>query len=434
MINALRPARLASVFLAFSFAVFLLSAAQAQQETKLRELQPLPLEEISIFTKVFETIKSSYVEPITDQELLNNAIRGMIAGLDPHSSFLNRDEMSNFEVETTGRYGGLGIEITKEPGGIRVVTPIDDSPASAAGIRPGDLIIRLDDAHVDRLTISDAVDLMRGEPGSDIKLTIIRQGVSGPMEFVLTRAVIRIRSARSYLLEPEFGYVRITQFQTSTPELVRSEVQKMRDNAKQISGLVLDLRNNPGGELRSAVGISDLFIENGVIVTTKDRDGVIDQEYRATPGDILNGVPVVVLVNEGSASASEVVAGALQDHRRAVIMGKTTFGKASVQTILPISQTATLKLTTHRYYTPNDRSIQAEGIVPDIVVELVELPENQAQSATTIREGDLSGAIENENSSGEGEEQSFTYEGRDYQLQQALNLLKALQIAQSADG
>jgi len=419
-------------FIAFSFVTLLTAPAYAQDTSKL---QPLPLELISTFTKVFETIKTYYVEEITDEELLESAIHGMIGGLDPHSAFLNSRQMSDFEVETSGKYGGLGIEITKENGGIRVVTPIDDSPAYEAGILPGDLIIQLDNSPVNRMTISDAVDVMRGKPGTDIILTILRTGVVQPFDVTLTRAVIKIKSARSYLLEPKIGYLRITQFQTSTPEVVRSEIQRMHEDSQALEGLVVDLRNNPGGELRSAVGISDLFIEGGVIVTTKDRNGAIDQEYLATPGDIVHGAPVVVLVNEGSASASEIVAGALQDHARAVIMGKNTFGKASVQTLLPISQSAALKLTTHRYYTPNDRSIQSDGIVPDIEVDRIELPE-QAQQPSVMREENLAGVIEKEESS-EGSParpESFTYQGADYQLQQALNLLKALQITQPTDG
>ncbi len=418
--------------LIFSLVALLTTPVYAQDAS---DLQPLPLEQISTFTKVFETIKNYYVEDITDEELLENAIQGMISGLDPHSSFLNSKEMSDFEVETSGKYGGLGIEITKENGGIRVVTPIDDSPAHVAGILPGDLIIQLDNSPVNRMTISDAVDIMRGKPGTDIILTIVRSGVAQPFDVTLTRAVIKIKSARSYLLEPKIGYLRITQFQTNTPEVVRNEIQRMHEDSQMLDGLVVDLRNNPGGELRSAVGISDLFIEGGVIVTTKDRNGAIDQEYLATPGDIVHGIPVVVLVNEGSASASEIVAGALQDHSRAVIMGKNTFGKASVQTILPINQSAALKLTTHRYYTPHDRSIQSYGIVPDIEVNLIDLPQPD-EGPAVMREEDLAGVIENDQSSEGAPEkpQSFTYQGNDYQLQQALNLLKALQITQPADG
>ena len=434
MIRTLSHSKLATAFLLAFFAV------QSAHAADMNDLTPLPLDEISTFTRVFETIKNHYVDDVTDEKLLKDAIRGMISGLDPHSALLDSQEMSDIQSETTGKYGGLGIEITKENGGIRVVSPIDDTPAHQAGIQPGDIIVRLDNHPVDRMTLPEAVNIMRGKPGTEITLTIIRQGINTPLQITLTRAVIITRSVRSYFLEPNFGYLRITQFKTTTPELAREKIEELYDGSTSLDGLVLDLRNNPGGELRSAIGITDMFIDKGIIVKTRNRNGVTEQEYRATPGDALDGVPVVVLVNEGSASASEIVAGALQDHGRAVIMGKTTFGKGSVQTILPVDKTTAVKLTTHRYYTPADRSIQVEGIVPDIVVDRREIAEVKQEEISMLREGDLAGSLENENGAepepeiNSNNSQVNSVVGNDYQLQQALNLLKGLRIARILKG
>ncbi len=395
--------------------------------------EPLPLNQISTFAKVFETIKNNYIEEISDEELLQAAVRGMVSGLDPHSSLLDSSGLNEVRIDTSGRYGGLGIEITKENLGIRVVSPIDGTPAYEAGILPGDLIVRIDNRPVSRMTLTDAVNTMRGEPGTDISLTIIRQGSDSPLVVTLTRAVIKIQSVRSYFLDPNFGYLRITQFQTPTPELAREQIQKMFDGAESLDGIVLDLRNNPGGELQSAIGVSDLFIDQGVIVKTRARNNSNEQVFRATPGDSANGIPVVVLVNEGSASASEIVAGALQDHRRAIIMGTKTFGKGSVQTILSVDQDTTLKLTTHRYYTPSDRSIQAQGILPDIAVERKEISEVDEAEVERLREADLEGSLGNQDEVDVGqvptESEVNPAVRQDYQLQEALNLLKGLRIA-----
>ena len=403
---------------------------------------PLPVESINTFARVFEAIKNNYIEEVTDEELLRNAIQGMVGGLDPHSALLDSKEMSEVEAETTGRYGGLGIEVTKENGGIRVISPIDDTPAFKAGILPGDLIIQLDDQLTTRMNLIDAINSMRGEPGTEITLIVIRKGVEGPLEFKLTRAVIRVKSVRSYLLEPGFGYLRITQFQTTTPELTRTQIKKLISDSDSFDGLVMDLRNNPGGELHSAIGVSDIFIDNGLIVSTRSRNNAQVSEFRSTPGDIIEGVPLVVLVNEGSASASEIVAGALQDHNRAIIMGENTFGKGSVQTIVRLDSDTTLKLTTDRYYTPNDRSIQASGIVPDITVEWREVEESDDQdSSMTFRESNLGGSLENENVNSPDElddkqspPQVNPAVRRDYQLMQALNLLKGLRISNNFSG
>ncbi len=398
---------------------------------------PLPLAEISTFAKVFETIKNNYVEDISDEELLQAAVRGMLSGLDPHSALLD-NRLDDVRSETSGRYGGLGIEVTKDNGGIRVISPIDDTPAQAAGIQPNDLIVRLDDRPVNRMTLADAVGIMRGEPGTKIKLTIIRQGSDVPLVFTLTRAVIRIRSVRSYFLDDNFGYLRVTQFQTPTPELAREQIQDLFKESNAMEGLVLDLRNNPGGELQSAVGVSDLFIDQGVIVKTRARNNTNEQVFSATPGDLAKGIPIVVLVNEGSASASEIVAGALQDHNRAIIMGTQTFGKGSVQTIWSLDKETTLKLTTHLYYTPSDRSIQALGIVPDITIESRELPAFEQEEVGRLREADLEGSLDGEDLDDgveEGNESSLNPAVKeDYQLQEALNLLKGLSIARRQIG
>ncbi len=413
-------------------AIVLAFAAPATAQNSDSAIQnPLPLDQISTFAKVFETIKNNYIEDISDEELLQSALRGMVAGLDPHSALLDARGLNEVRIDTSGRYGGLGIEITKENLGIRVVSPIDGTPAYDAGIKPGDLIVRLDNRPVSRMTLTDAVNTMRGEPGTDITLTIIRQGSDSPLTVTLTRAVIKVRSVRSYFLDENFGYLRITQFQTPTPELAREQIQKLFEDADPLDGIVLDLRNNPGGELQSAIGVSDLFIDQGVIVKTRARNDSNEQIFRATPGDLANGIPIVVLVNEGSASASEIVAGALQDHRRAIIMGTKTFGKGSVQTILSVDKETTVKLTTHRYYTPSDRSIQAQGIVPDIAIERRELAE--VDEVERLREADLQGSLENEDETpAEVETTDSTVNPavrQDYQLQEALNLLKGLRIS-----
>ncbi len=395
------------------------------------ETGPIPYEEIAAFSRIFETIKNSYVEDVDDEELMRDAIRGMIDGLDPHSVLLDKRGVSQLRINTSGRYGGLGMEVTKEGNAIKVVSPIDGSPAYRAGIRSGDLIVRLDNILVDQMDLNEAVSIMRGLPGSEITLTVVREGASSPLTFTLKREIIKLTSVRSHLLEPNYGYVRITMFQTSTAELLNNAIRDLITQEDSLDGLVLDLRNNPGGELHSAIEVSDIFIEKGVIVSTKGRGGVVEREFSATPGDILSGTPVVVLVNEGSASASEIVAGALQDHKRAVVMGTRTFGKGSVQSILQIDDNTAIKLTTQRYYTPSNRSIQNSGIAPDIVVEEQQLTAVD-NDQTTYRESDLTGALENESGempeSDQQDSQTHPSVAGDYQLQQALNVLKALSI------
>jgi len=396
----------------------------------------LPVEDLRRFTDVYMRIKRNYVSEVDDRDLLDNAIKGMLSGLDPHSAYLDEKEFQDLQVGTSGEFGGLGIEVGMEDGFVKVISPIDDTPASRAGIRAGDLIIRLDDTPVKGMTLSDAVNMMRGKRGTDITLTIMREGLDSPLRITVTRDVIRVQSVRWEELEPGFGYVRITNFQARTARDLVKAVESLRESGP-LQGLVLDLRNNPGGVLNGAVGVSDAFLDKGLIVYTEGRLQESQFRYTASPGDVASGAPIVVLVNEGSASASEIVAGALQDHKRAVIMGSQTFGKGSVQTILPLAQNTAIKLTTARYYTPLGRSIQAEGIEPDIKVEPLTLARSEESSATRISEANLQRRLDNGNdgepngSRGQEEAKDAAAEPlaqRDYALNEALNLLKGLSI------
>jgi len=336
-----------------------------------REEQPeqdsLPLDDLRTFAEVFGRIKSDYVEDVDDRELLASAIRGMLGGLDPHSSYLDTDAYRELRVGTTGEFGGLGIEVGMDDGFVKVIAPIDDTPAQRAGMQAGDLIVRIDGKPVKGLSLSEAVTMMRGKPGSEIELTVVREDEGNPLKITIVRDVIKVASVKSRTLEPGYGYVRVSNFQARTTEdLLKAVADLKAENKAGLKGVVLDLRNNPGGVLNSAVGVSDAFLEEGLIVYTMGRDEDAKLEFKAGPDDVLDGAPLAVLVNSGSASASEIVAGALQDQRRAVIMGEKTFGKGSVQTIVPIDERTALKLTTARYYTPSGRSIQALGIEPDI--------------------------------------------------------------------
>lgn len=400
----------------------------------------LPLDELRTFTEVFAKIKSDYVEEVADKVLLENAIRGMLSGLDPHSSYLDAQDYEGLQEGTSGEFGGLGIEVGLEDGFVKVIAPIDDTPAQKAGIKAGDVIIRLDDTPVKGLSLNDAVKIMRGKPGSDIRLTIVREGQEKPLTLQVTRDVIKVQSVKNRTLEPRLGYVRISHFQTRTAEDVTDALADLkRSNGNKLAGLVLDLRNNPGGILGSAVAVADNFLDKGLIVYTKGRGTESQMKFNAKPSDLLNGAPIVVLVNGGSASASEIVAGALQDNRRAVIMGSKTFGKGSVQTILPMANNAALKLTTARYYTPAGRSIQAQGISPDIAIDKLELTIAD-KTADEIREADLTRHLENgdkatkapapapkvdpNNPNAPGEKLAKS----DYELHEALNLLKGLAL------
>ncbi len=406
-------------------------AVQAEREAA-KQVQTLPVEELRTFTEVFSRIKSDYVEAVDDKKLLQDAIQGMLAGLDPHSSYLEPEGYKEIRVGTEGEFGGLGIEVTMEDGFVKVVSPIEDTPAAKAGLKTGDLIIRLDDKAVKGMTLNEAVKYMRGKPGSDITLTVAREGNNKPLKFTLTRSVIKIQSVKSRILEDGFGYVRITQFQSNTADNLKDALVKLKSQNKgELKGLVLDLRNNPGGVLNAAVAVSDAFLTKGLIVYTDGRIPDSQLKFNATPADLLNGAPMVVLVNGGSASASEIVAGALQDHKRAVIMGTKTFGKGSVQTILPMSNGSALKLTTARYYTPNGRSIQATGIIPDVITEEAKVTKREKDEA--LKEADLSGHLENKGGGAPpakpGQKPAkLDTSGEDYQLQEALNLLKGVSI------
>jgi carboxyl-terminal processing protease len=393
----------------------------------------LPLEDIRALSEVFGKIKENYVEEVEDKVLLENAIRGMLTGLDPHSTYLNKDAFNDLRVGTRGEFGGLGIVVGMEDGFVKVVSPIDDTPAQRAGVKAGDMIIRLDDKPVKGMNLDDAVKIMRGKPGSKITLTISREGEDKPLVVTITRAVIRVKSVKSRTLESGYGYVRISQFQERTgADLVKAIVSLKKENDDQLKGLVLDLRNNPGGLLDAAVAVSDTFLNQGGIVSVEGRSDENRMAHSARPGDMLNGAPMVVLVNGGSASASEIVAGALQDHKRAVIMGSRTFGKGSVQTVVPLGNDTALKLTTARYYTPNKRSIQAEGIEPDIKLKNLKLTENEDNGVKPLTEADLEGHLANGNKKKDKQAKTVEENGNlaseDYHLYEALNLLKGLHL------
>lgn len=344
---------------------------------------------MELFGTVFEKVRAEYVEPVKDEELIEAALNGMLTSLDPHSSYLNAKNAKDMDINTRGEFGGLGIEVTMENGWVKVVSPIDDTPAFRAGLQPGDFITHLDGEPVQGLSLSEAVDRMRGMVNTDIKLTVRRNGAA-PFDVKLTRATIKIQTVRSHA-EGKIGYVRITQFSATTDADLRKHVEQLKkDIGKDIGGFVIDLRNNPGGLLDQAIAVSDDFLEKGEIVSTRSRKPEDTQRFNAKPGDIVGGLPVVLLVNDGSASASEIVAGALQDHRRAIVLGTRSFGKGSVQTLMPLGQYGSLRLTTARYYTPSGRSIQAVGIEPDIKVlqskvEPINVPERERRSEASLR-------------------------------------------------
>lgn len=409
-------------------------------------VQSLPLEELRNFSEIFAKVKESYVEEVDDKQLIEGAIRGMLTSLDPHSAYLDLNQYKELQVGTTGEFGGLGIEVTMEDGFVKVVSPIDDTPAQRAGVHAGDLVIRLNDTPVKGMTISDAVKIMRGKPGTDIDLLIVRDGEDRPFTITITRAVIKVTSVKQRILEDGFGYVRITSFQTRTGRQIREAVDKLKqESGGDLKGMVLDLRNNPGGVLGAAVSVSDAFLTNGMIVYTEGRGGHEELEFKAKPTDVLNGAPLVVLINGGSASASEIVAGALQDHSRAIIMGSPSFGKGSVQTIFPLSSNTAVKITTARYYTPSGRSIQAEGIKPDIEIKPLKVTAREKKKFESIKEADLSGHLSNgnakkakENGDNEttkvkkdnGSKPDEDLASKDYPLYEALSLLKGLDILQ----
>lgn len=390
----------------------------------------LPLNQLQAFSEVYLKIKQNYVQDISDKELFDNAIKGMLEGLDPHSTFLNEKDFKDLQIGTKGEFGGLGIEVTMEDGFVKVITPIDDTPAYKAGIKAGDLIIEINKKSVKGQSLNQAVDQMRGKIGSPILLTIARKGETGPLEIKIIRAKIVVKSVKYQLIDNNYGYIRISSFQNKTGNNLYDAISNLKKEAKgDIKGFVLDMRNNPGGVLGAAVDVSDAFIKGKKkLVFTKGKTANAIYEFNSNNTDLAEGKPIVVLINGGSASASEIVAGALQDHNRAVIMGTQSFGKGSVQTILPITSKTAVKITTARYYTPNGRSIQAKGITPDIIVKDLEL--STLNENKMIKESDLKGHLENtdkKNTEEIPQIQSKKLEN-DYQLSEAINLLKGLHI------
>jgi carboxyl-terminal processing protease len=402
--------------------------AEAAAEPESR----LPLDELRVFAEAFNRISSAYVEEIDDKTLLESAIKGMLSELDPHSVYLDKENFDDLQESTTGNYGGLGIEIGMEDGFVKVISPMDDTPAAKAGIESGDLIVQLDGTPVKGMNIADAIDAMRGKPGSEIKITLVKNGASTPTDVTLTREIIKVASVRQRYLEDGYGYLRIAQFQSGTGEEVEKAIIKLKDEG-DLDGLILDLRNNPGGVLQAAVAVSDAFIDGGLIVYTAGRLSSSELRYNARTPDSIDGVPIIVLVNEGTASASEIVAGALQDHGRAIVMGTKTFGKGSVQTILPLNADKAIKLTTARYYTPSGKSIQAEGIAPDIFVARSKVTPVKS-NPWRLKEKNLPKHLENEAGETPDEKEEPSSEDRmalavrDYQLNEALTLLKGLHI------
>jgi len=399
----------------------------------------LPLEDLRNFTQVFDQIRNAYVEPVDDKTLLKNAIIGMLTQLDPHSAYLDKASFEELQTTTSGEFGGLGIEVGMEDGFVKVISPIDDTPAQRSGIKAGDIIIKIDDTPIKGMTLDESISKMRGPKGSPITLTVMRENQDKPLDIKLIRDMIKVVSVRAKMLDAGYAYVRIAQFQVNTADDLKGALEKLqKENKVVLKGVVCDLRNNPGGLLQAAVDVTDLFLEKGTIVSTKGRVSNSNLEYEATAGDVLNHAPMVVLINEGSASASEIVAGALQDQKRAIIMGTQSFGKGSVQTVIPLSEDRAIKLTTARYYTPSGRSIQAEGITPDIVVEPAVLESAEADNFR-IKEANLSGHLKNEvthktnNKSADkpvNDNDVVEWLKKDNQLHDALNVLKAIHISQ----
>ena len=424
------------------------------------EVERTPLDTLRLFAEAYNRIKVNYVEEVDDSDLVEAAIRGMLESLDPHSAFLVKEDYDDLQESTQGEFGGLGIEISLENGLVKVIAPMDDTPAMKAGIKAGDLIIKLDDKPIKGMPLNKAVDMMRGKPGTDIVLTILREGEKKPLLITVTRDIIQIASVKGRVLDKQFGYIRISNFQNATARDLVSKLQELHAEIDgPIRGLVLDLRNNPGGVLNAAVSVSDAFLEDGLIVYTEGRTEDSRIKYAAKSEDILSGAPIIVLVNEGSASASEIVAGALQDHKRAVIMGSQTFGKGSVQTVVPVADDTAIKLTTARYYTPMGRSIQAEGIVPDIKLANVEVSIDSESNGVSVKEKDLTGHLANGHSEEDQQDESKdeskdetdngdkdgeksdagkkkeTADSQplvvdDYALSEALNILRAMAILQ----
>ncbi len=420
-------------FLALSITLLASFAVSAQQpETdsleanKAQSEERLPLRELRVFTQVFEQIRRGYVEEVKDTELLENAISGLLLELDPHSAYLNKSDYDDLQESATGEYSGLGLEVGSERGMIKIISPIDDTPAAKAGIKAGDLIVEVDGVPVRGMALQKAIDKLRGEKGTSIELMVLRDDQETPIEFTIVRDTIQFSSVRSRIIEPGYGYVRISQFQTSSGDDFKKELLDLKQQETPLKGVIIDLRNNPGGLVPASVEISDAVLDGGTIVYTEGRLPSSNSRYEATSGDILEGIPIVVLINGGSASASEIVAGALQDHQRAAIIGTQSFGKGSVQTVIPLGDGRAVKLTTARYFTPNGRSIQAEGIVPDIIVEPAEIRRYQLRDR--VREEDLEGHLEQASERGESPVEPEEDVTDDNQLYEALNVLKGFQL------
>ena len=411
--------------------ILLLATANADTEPQSPDEQStqeerLPLRELRLFTQVFEQIRRGYVEEVKDTELLENAIAGLLLELDPHSVYLNQTDYEELQESATGEYGGLGLQVGSERGMIKVIAPIDGSPAAKAGIEAGDFIVEVDGTPVRGMAVQKAIDKLRGEKGTSIKLTLFREGEDGPLDITVVRGTIQISSVRSRIIEPGYGYVRVSQFQVSSGKDFKKELLSLKEKQPALKGLIIDLRNNPGGLVPASVEIADAVLDGGTVVYTEGRLPSANISLDAKSGDLLQGTPIVVLINGGSASASEIVAGALQDHQRAAIIGTQSFGKGSVQTVIPLGDGRAVKLTTARYFTPNGRSIQAEGIVPDIIVEPAEI--RLYKKRKQVREADLEGHLEqaeSKNKKAENRDEEIT---DDNQLYEALNVLKGFQL------
>lgn len=414
--------------LAFALLMVLVSPlAQAKENPSTYEL-------LDLFGDVFDRVRSEYVEPVKDKDLIENALNGMLSALDPHSGYLNAKSFQEMQVQTKGEFGGLGIEVTMENGLVKVVSPIDETPAARAGLKPNDYISQIDDTPVMGLNLSEAVEKMRGRIGSRVTLTVLREGAKKPMEKTLTRETIRIQSVRARA-EDDVAYIRVVSFaETTWPNVEKEYARLKKEIGIKLKGVVLDLRNNPGGLLDQAIAVSDGFLARGEIVSTRARNPQESRRYTATPGDITGGLPVVVIINEGSASASEIVAGALKDHKRAVILGTKSFGKGSVQTVIPVKDSGAIRLTTARYYTPSGATIQAKGIEPDIIVQQAKVEALKDANKKPFSEAQLPGHLRNDqDKNAEKKSATFAKPGElsakdDYQLSRALDLIRAVSI------
>lgn len=463
IINSLGRKIVICALIIIAFLVIDSSQAANKQKIINDNKQPIDIEHLQKFARVIEYIKRYYVDDVDNKKLFDNAIRGMLTGLDPHSTFLDNKEVKNLKANTSGKFGGLGIEVTVEDGLIKIIAPIDDTPAAKAGLQSGDLILKIDEQDVKDITLAEAVDKMRGKPGSPINLIIFRQAAGKALKYTIVRDVIKVQSVKAKLVDDKFGYIKITQFQFNTAKLILEKIKSLKQEAHnhKLQGMIIDLRNNPGGVLDAAVQVSDLFLNSKklglskLIVYTKGRAPATSLKEYATTNDILNNIPLVVLVNNGSASASEIVAGALQDHKRALIIGETTFGKGSVQSVLPLANKEGVKLTTALYYTPEGRSIQAQGIKPDIIVKnnltvKIKNKNDENNIDLSYKEADLKGHLRNQKLNNSNinnienkknkeishiKKQNLIHEKlieKDFQLYETINVLKTLiQIRQA---